>query len=123
VTVKGYGVKHVLVLGQRPHWKPFLYKIVLDDFWKSTPRYLPGHLDDDLMSLTKKFQSQLRTDEPFEFVDEMKPFCSYEGCLAYLGNNRREGLITADTVHLRPFASEWLAREQLAPLILKDIDF
>ncbi|MGJ4893790.1 acyltransferase family protein [Bradyrhizobium oligotrophicum] len=117
-TVKGYGVKHVLVLGQRPHWKPFLYKVVLDNYWPEIPRYIKGHLDDDLMAFTKAFQSQIRPDEPFEFVDEMKPFCNAEGCLSYLGNDPKEGLITADTVHLRPHASIWLARQQLAPLIM-----
>jgi hypothetical protein len=119
--VRSYGVKHVLVLGQRPHWKPFLWKVIIDEYWSSTPRYIPGHQDDELLAFGKKFQSQLRPDEPFEFVDEMKPFCNEEGCLAYLGTDRREGLITADTVHLRPFASVWLARQQLAPLIMKDI--
>ncbi|UFZ05444.1 acyltransferase [Bradyrhizobium ontarionense] len=115
--VKSFGVKHVLVLGQRPHWKPFLYKVVLDNYWPSVPRYIQGHLDDDLMAFTKTFQSQLQPDEPFEFVDELKQFCNAEGCLSYLGTDPKEGLITADTVHLRPLASVWLARQQLAPLI------
>jgi peptidoglycan/LPS O-acetylase OafA/YrhL len=121
--VRSYGVKHVLVLGQRPHWRSSLYKIVLENFWLSTPRYVVrDFLDDELMAYTEKFQSQLQPDEPFEFVDEMQPFCNSEGCLAYLGDNRREGLITSDTVHLRPFASVWLAHEQLAPLILKEFE-
>jgi hypothetical protein len=64
----------------------------------------------------------LQPDEPFEFVDEMKQFCNPEGCLAYLGNDPKEGLITSDTVHLRPFASIWLARQQLAPLIMKQFE-
>jgi hypothetical protein len=118
-TVKSYGVKHVLVLGQRPHWKPFLYKVVLEDYWPSVPRYIQGHLDDELMAFTKMFQAQLQPDEPFEFVDEMKQFCNLEGCLAYLGSDPRDGLITSDTVHLRPFASVWLARQQLGPLIME----
>jgi peptidoglycan/LPS O-acetylase OafA/YrhL len=123
VMVKGYGVKHVLVLGQRPHWPTALYKIILENFWSSTPHYIPrDFLDNELLIFTQKFGSQLQSDEPFEFVDEMQPFCNPKGCLAYLGDNRREGLITSDTVHLRPFASIWLAREQLAPLILKQFE-
>ena len=117
--VKEYGVKHVMVLGMRPHWRTFLYRTVVEHFWASTPRYLPGHLDNEAMSLTWKFQSQLRPDESFDFVDETKNFCNEQGCLAYLGDDRRDGLITSDTVHLRPFASEWHAREHLVPLILK----
>jgi peptidoglycan/LPS O-acetylase OafA/YrhL len=118
---KGYGVKRVLVLGQRPHWKSLLYKVILNDYWPSIPRYIAGHLDNEMMSFTKTFQSQLQPDELFEFVDEMQPFCNADGCLTYLGSNPREGLITSDTVHLRPFASVWLAQQQLAPLILRDM--
>ena len=115
------GVNHILVLGQRPHWKPFLYKIVLKEYWSATPRYIPGHQDDELLALGYRFESQLSPEEPFEFVNEREPFCNQDGCLTFLGEDRREGLITFDTTHLRPFASKWLAEKQLVPLILKDV--
>jgi peptidoglycan/LPS O-acetylase OafA/YrhL len=118
-TVKGYGVKHVLVLGQRPHWKPYLYKVVLRYYWDGTPRYIKGHQEDELLAFGDRFKAQLMPDEPFEFVDEKEPFCNADGCLTYLGDNRRDGLITFDDAHLRPFASVYLAQKQLAPLILK----
>jgi len=117
--VKGYGVKHMLVLGQRPHWKPYLYKIVLKHYWRNTPHYLKGFQDDELLSRGDQFEAQLKADEPFEYVDEKKPFCNSEGCLTYLGDDHREGLITFDDAHLRPIASTYLAQQQLAPLILE----
>jgi peptidoglycan/LPS O-acetylase OafA/YrhL len=117
--IRSLGVKHVLVLGQRPHWRYDLHRIVLDEFWSYTPHYIPGHLDDELHMLGRQFQSQLRADEPFEFVDQIQPFCNADGCLTYLGDDRRDGLITADTAHLRPAASAWLARRHLAPLIMQ----
>jgi peptidoglycan/LPS O-acetylase OafA/YrhL len=112
------GVKHIFVLGQRPHWKPYLYKIIIKDYWYSTPRYVPGHQDDELLAFGNRFKAQLRPNEPFEYVDEIEPFCNSEGCLTYLGDNRRDGLITFDDAHLRPFASVYLAEKQLVPLIL-----
>jgi hypothetical protein len=117
--VKSYGVKHVIVLGMRPHWKYALPRIVLDHFWNNTPRYIKGYLDIPAMSLTWNFQSQLRPDEAFEFVDETKAFCNEQGCLAYLGDDRRAGLLTVDGAHIRPQTSLWHAREHLAPLIMK----
>ena len=113
------GVKHIFVLGQRPHWKPYLYKVIIKDYWNSTPRYIPGHQDDELLALGDHFKAQLRPNEPFEYVDEKEPFCNSEGCLTYLGDNRRDDLITFDDAHLRPFVSVYLAKKQLAPLILK----
>jgi hypothetical protein len=117
--VKSYGVKHVLVLGQRPHFKPYLYKLILQHYWHHTPHYLHGFQDDELLSRGDHFESKLKADEPFEYVDEKKPFCNSEGCLTYLGDNHREGLITFDDAHLRPLASTYLAQQQLAPLILE----
>jgi hypothetical protein len=117
--VKSYGVKHVLVLGQRPHWKPYLYKTILNHYWRHTPHYIPGFQDDELLEFGDHFRVQQTADEPFEFVDEKQPFCNSDGCLTYLGDNHREGLITFDDAHLRPFASVYLAKQQLAPLILE----
>ncbi|WP_316227613.1 acyltransferase family protein [Bradyrhizobium sp. SZCCHNR3015] len=117
--IKGYGVKHVLLLSERPHWKPYLYKIILNEYWPQMPRYIPGHQDEELAALDEKFKAALRSDEPFEFIDERKPFCNSEGCLTFLGNDPRDGMITFDHGHLRPFASVWLARQQLGPLIME----
>jgi peptidoglycan/LPS O-acetylase OafA/YrhL len=115
------GVKHIFVLGQRPHWKPYLYKIIVKQFWYSTPHYIPGYQDDELLAFGDHFKEQLQPNEPFEYVDEKEPFCNSEGCLTYLGDNHQDGLITFDDAHLRPFASVYLAKKQLAPLILKHL--
>ncbi|WP_315781447.1 MULTISPECIES: acyltransferase family protein [unclassified Bradyrhizobium] len=120
--IRQHGVKHVLVLGQRPHWRYDLHRIILDEFWSYTPRRIPGRLDESLHALGRQFEAQLRAEEPFEYVDQMQPFCNSDGCLTYLGDDRRDGLITNDTAHLRPHASVWLAREHLAPLILSRLE-
>jgi hypothetical protein len=119
--IKSYGVRHVLVLGQRPHWKPYLFKTIMRHFWYHTPRFISGHQDDELLSRGQAFEKQLKEPEPFEYVDEKAPFCNSTGCLTYLGDNRRDGLITFDDAHLRPFASIYLAKRQLIPLILKQL--
>lgn len=116
--IKSYGVKHVFVLGERPHWKPYLYKIIMNEYWDFTPRYIPDHQDPDMMALGEAFESKVTPDEPFEYVEQHSAFCNADGCMTYLGDDRREGLITFNTVHLRPFASVYLAKKQLVPLIL-----
>ncbi|MGJ5130635.1 acyltransferase family protein [Bradyrhizobium oligotrophicum] len=117
-TIRKLGVKHIFVLGQRPHWKPYLYKTIMKSYWYSTPRYIPGHQDNELLALGEKFESRLKSNEPFEYVEQRSAFCNADGCLTYLGDDRKSGLITFDDAHLRPFASVYLAEKQLAPLII-----
>ncbi|WP_316228870.1 acyltransferase family protein [Bradyrhizobium sp. SZCCHNR1070] len=118
ILIRKLGVKHIFVLGQRPHWKPYLYKTILKYYWYSTPHYISGHQDDELLELGNKFESQLKSNEPFEYVEQRSAFCNADGCLTYLGDDRKTGLITFDDAHLRPFASVYLAEKQLAPLII-----
>ncbi|WP_316180358.1 MULTISPECIES: acyltransferase family protein [unclassified Bradyrhizobium] len=118
IMIRKLGVKHIFVLGQRPHWKPYLYKTIMKYYWYSTPHYILGHQDDELLELGNKFESQLKSNEPFDFVEQRSAFCNADGCLTYIGDDRKTGLITFDDAHLRPFASVYLAEKQLAPLII-----
>jgi peptidoglycan/LPS O-acetylase OafA/YrhL len=118
-TLKGLGVKKVLWLGPLPHWKPYLYKTIMKYYWNETPNRIAGHVDAELIALDLKFRNQMQKVEEFDYVSLFDFFCNAEGCLTYLGDNRREGLITFDDAHLRPFASVYLADNLLKPLILK----
>ena len=60
----------------------------------------------------------MTTNEPFDYLDEKSPFCNADGCLTFLGDDRKTGLITFDNSHLRPFASVYLAQKQLVPMIV-----
>ncbi|WP_316190124.1 MULTISPECIES: acyltransferase [unclassified Bradyrhizobium] len=63
-------------------------------------------------------KSKLKDKEPFDYVEQRSAFCNSDGCLTYLGDDRRTGLITFDNSHLHPFASVYLAQKQLVPLII-----
>ena len=118
--IRRIGVKRVIVLGLAPHWDPFLFKIVMQHYWEFTPSRISTHLDQHALNIDKAFQSELRADEPFEYQSLFDFFCNGEGCLIYLGRNRREGLVSFDNAHLRPLASLHLAEHLLTPLIQRD---
>jgi peptidoglycan/LPS O-acetylase OafA/YrhL len=119
--LKKSGVKKVLVMGSLPHWKPYLYKTIMRNYWNQTPKRIVGHQDMVLLNLDLKFRAQVRPDDEFDYINLFDFFCNTEGCMTYLGDNRREGLITFDDAHLRPFASTYLAENLLKSLILKAI--
>jgi len=117
-TLKQHGVKKIYVLGPLPHWKPYLYKVIVKHYWVNTPKRIRGYQDEELRDKDRQFRAQMRADEPFEYVDLANFFCNTAGCITYLGNDKKEGLMTFDDAHLRPFASTYLAKHLLAPLIM-----
>ncbi len=117
--LKQFGVKKIFVMGEVPHWKPFLYKLILKDYWYHTPHRILGHQNQDMLSLDQAFRAQLKPNEEFEYVNLFHFFCNQRGCMTYFGNNKRDNLITLDDAHLRPFASVYLAKNLLVPLILR----
>ncbi len=57
------------------------------------------------------------TTDAMAFVDIIGAFCNAEGCLTYLGDDRKTGLTSMDDARLLPLASEFLARELLARMV------
>jgi hypothetical protein len=51
----------------------------------------------------------------------MGVFCNRAGCLTYVGDDRRAGLTSGDGSHLRPAASDYLARQVLARLVVGSV--
>ncbi|CCD92689.1 putative Acyltransferase, group 3; O-antigen acetylase [Bradyrhizobium sp. ORS 375] len=118
-TLKSYGVKHVIVMGLVPHYRAFLYKIILRRYWPEIPRRTTGFLDPRHVKFDQDFRASLSANEPFEFVHTFDTFCNNEGCLAYVGDDVYEGLVVFDHQHLRPRASIYFAQTTLTPLILR----
>nr|WP_041756874.1 acyltransferase family protein [Bradyrhizobium sp. ORS 278] len=118
-TLKGYGVKHVIVMGLVPHYRAFLYKIIMRRYWPEIPRRTNGFLDPRHVKFDQEFRDSLSANEPFEFIHTFDTFCNNEGCLAYVGDDVYEGLVVFDHQHLRPMASTYVAKTTLTPVILR----
>ena len=55
------------------------------------------------------------------YISMVDFFCNPEGCLTYLGEDLRDGLITFDYGHLTPNTSVYVAEKLLVPEILKSL--
>lgn len=110
------GVTRTLFLGPTPHWRTGLATIVARQLWTDTPQRTRIGLDPSLDLLNDVLAEYFTTSETMAFVDVMSLFCTEAGCLTYIGDDRRAGLTSSDGNHLRPAASDYLARHLLAPL-------
>lgn len=119
---KALGVKKVIVVGPVPRYDQFLNQLVVRKFWSNTPRrtsenLMPAPFDTD-KGLATKYSGGAGG---FDYLSALKVFCNADGCLTYLGNDRKAGLVTFDYGHLSPTASIYFAETALAPLIMKDL--
>jgi peptidoglycan/LPS O-acetylase OafA/YrhL len=119
---RALGVKRVIVLGPLPRYSPFLYQLVVRKHWEHTPRRLKDGV----------VQSQFDTDATLknryasgsgglDYVSAIDTFCDTQGCLVYVGDDRKTGLVAYDYGHLTPAGSIFFAETTLAPLIEKSL--
>jgi hypothetical protein len=116
------GVTRTLFLGPTPRWRTGLPTVIARRLWHDTPRRTLVGLDPSLTALDKILAEHLTTSEQMAFVDVMDVFCNPAGCLTYVGDDRRTGLTSADGNHLRPAASDYLARQRLARMITGSVE-
>ncbi|MGL5997199.1 MAG: acyltransferase family protein [Pseudomonas proteolytica] len=116
------GVKKVIVVGPAPRFDQNLYQLVIRKYWSQTPR----RISSNLLSVpfeTDKLLTQQYSDGAggFEYLSAISVLCNQEGCLTYLGDDRKTGLVTFDYGHLTPLASVYFSKNALGPLIVRKL--
>jgi peptidoglycan/LPS O-acetylase OafA/YrhL len=111
------GIARTLFAGPAPHWSTGLPTLVARRLWRDTPRRTFVGLEPQTRMLNDVLERYLTTTDTRGFLDIMELFCDERGCLTYLGEDRTTGLTSSDESLLLPIASDYLARERLAPMI------
>jgi len=119
--LKSAGVEQIIIVGPVPRWEPFLYKLIVQKFWLHTPRRTFHNIIPEPLNTDSALKKRYENTNAVQYVSMTDLFCNQEGCLTYLGDDRRTGLVTFDYGHLTAKASEYAAKNLLAPIILKDL--
>lgn len=119
--LKKVGINHVIVIGPDPAWSPVLYKEIANRYWLKTPNRISTGLDQSVLNEEKYMRVSLNSADNFQYVSLIDFFCNKEGCLAYINNDRKDGITTFDYGHLTPVASTYLAKSLLVPIIINDL--
>ena len=115
--LKKLGVKTVILMGPVPQWSPFLYKIILRKYWQHTDNRLNVYLDREVLHTDEVLKTHYKNASNVQYVSLVDGLCNAQGCLTYLNNDRKEGLITYDYGHFTLPASEYVAKTILAPVL------
>jgi hypothetical protein len=111
------GVKRVVFTGPSPHWRYDLPKIVLRKFWAATPQRTFVGVEQKVIEADKKLRANLVQNGAVRFVSIIDSFCNDEGCLIYLGEDKKTGVTSWDYGHLTPVASDFFASDALVEAI------
>lgn len=116
--LKAAGVQRVILLGPAPRWTAHLPRLVMRRHWPDTPERMDAGVDRSTMAANRRLLSGFRGADGVVLVDVIGVFCNAAGCLTRIGDDRMTGITTYDTGHLTPIASDYLARQVLAELVI-----
>jgi len=115
--LKGLGVKKVIFTGPSPHWTTDLPKIIVRRLWENTPRRTYVGIDTKVIETNRNLKLNFKDSEFQKFVSIIDLFCNKQGCLTYIGDNKKTGVTSWDYGHLSPIASNYLAKNLLVNVI------
>lgn len=120
--LQGMGVESIIFTGPTPHWKPDLPKVIARKLWTNTPNRTWLGIDREFVTLNDALKlNEFRNVNGVSFIDLMDFFCNAQGCLTYIGGDRKLGITSWDYGHLTPIASDLLAREMLAKAVTSSV--
>jgi peptidoglycan/LPS O-acetylase OafA/YrhL len=102
------GVHQVVLVGPVPKWKPDLHRVVARNYWPTPPRELRSHLDTRTIETDRLLAARYRDAAGLRYLSAIAVLCPGQGCLTYLGDDVKTGLITWDYGHLTPDSSLYL---------------
>ena len=118
--LKAVGVKRVLFTGPTPHWSTDLPKIVAFKLWETESRRTVVGLDKNVVKLDMTLKAEFVNTSSRMFVSVMDYFCNGDGCLVFIGDDRRDGITTWDYGHLSPIASYQFSRDVLVNKVVDE---
>ncbi|MCS6900958.1 MAG: acyltransferase family protein [Myxococcales bacterium] len=115
--LRSAGVKRIIFAGLTPRWSRDLHDIVARKLWYNTPQRTFTGLDPRQFVRNRQLLDSLEQAPDIRSFDVFNLLCNQDGCLVFLGEDRKEGLTTWDAGHLTPLASDYIARNGLAALV------
>ena len=83
------------------------------------PRRTYVGVDQKTLEQNAMLQKNFKKSDSQAYVNMIDLFCNSEGCLTYLGEDKKHGLTAFDEAHLSPIASDYLAKNLLVNLIIE----
>ena len=111
------GVGKVIFAGPAPQWTADLPQIIVRRLWDSTLQRTYIGIDKNVLLENEKLKEEIKQKDGVNFVSLIDFFCNSDGCLTYIGDDKKTGITAWDNGHLTHIASDYLAEQLLLPLV------
>lgn len=119
--LKEAGIRNIVLVGPVPQWQPSLFKLILKNYWGAIPLRLNHHLRQSVFKTDRIMKERYGTSPDITYISLIDRLCNSDGCLTYLGNNSKEGLITYDYGHFTLPASKYVVQNFIAPVLERQL--
>ncbi|MCD5995432.1 acyltransferase [Pseudomonas sp. CDFA 602] len=116
LRLKGYGVKHIVLIGPVPQWSPSLPSVIANRHWGLNESHISDPaLDQSLMAVDLATR-QLAKSAGIQFVSLLDKLCIAEACLVRLEENN--SLLQIDSGHLSSEGSRYVVKHYVLPQLV-----
>lgn len=122
VKLRHLGVKRIIFTGPSPHCKQALPYLIARRWFDNTPKRTFSGIDQSIIDLNNQLKSGFKHQNDVAFISLIDFFCNNDGCLTYIGGDKKQGITTWDYGHLTPIASDLLAKQLLVGEIKSGFD-
>lgn len=117
--LKELGVGRIVLVGPVPQWVDDLPKLIARRLWLTKPIRSNVGIDKKIFQLNEQLQRDLEPYKSIHYANMIGALCNSDGCLLYLGEDIKRGIVSWDRSHLTPVASDFVARELLVDVVTR----
>ncbi|SHN29953.1 Peptidoglycan/LPS O-acetylase OafA/YrhL, contains acyltransferase and SGNH-hydrolase domains [Pseudomonas asturiensis] len=113
IRLKGYGVKHVVLIGPLPQWNPSLPSVIANRHWGLNESHISDPALDEGMMAVDQATRQLAASADIQFVSLIDRLCIADACLVRLEDT--DSLLQIDSGHLSTEGSLFVVKHYVLP--------
>ncbi len=113
IRLKGYGVKHVVLIGPLPQWNPSLPSVIASRHWGLNESHISDPALDQSVMAVDQATRQLAASADIQFVSLIDRLCVADACLVRLEDT--DSLLQIDSGHLSTEGSLFVVKNYVLP--------
>ncbi|KPX30985.1 MULTISPECIES: acyltransferase family protein [Pseudomonas syringae group] len=116
IRLKGFGVRHVVLIGPLPQWNPSLPSVIVNRHWGLTEPYINDPALDRSIMATDQTARQLAASAGIRFVSLIDKLCIADACRVRPEDSN--SLLQIDSGHLSAEGSLYVVRNYVLPQLM-----
>ena len=113
LRLKGFGVRHIVLIGPVPQWNPSLPSVIANRHWGLTGSHISDPALDRSLMTTDQVARELAASAGIQYVSLIDKLCIADACRVRLADS--QSLLQIDSGHLSEEGSLYVVRNYVLP--------